>query len=266
VAVVLIFMPRRPRMVAAGLVALFQLGIMLTGSYNWFNLLTVLLCLFLLDDQALRQVMPGARAARIAARAPRPGMLATALATLVALVVVPVGLNYVYSPIADRNLPLAGELSEAIAPLLIVNPYGLFATVTTTRPVVVIEGSNDGQHWREYALPFLPGPNTRAPRWSIPYQPRLDWQFWFAGYGSIGQHLWVERVLMRLLHGSAEVEALFGDNPFPDAPPKRVRAMLYDYRFAEGGSTVDPQAWWVRRLEGTYYPDVTLENFRRTAP
>lgn len=260
-AVALIFMPRRPRMIAALLVALFQLGIMLTGSYNWFNLLTVLLCLFLLDDQALRRALPTAFAQRITAEAPRPGRLATALATLVAIVVVPVGLNYVYSPLADHNLPIAGELSEAVAPLLIVNSYGLFATVTTTRPVVIVEGSNDGEHWQEYALPFLPGPVTRAPTWNIPYQPRLDWQFWFAGYGSIGQHLWVERVLKRLLEGGPEVISLFSGNPFPATPPRFIRSQIYEYSFATGGTS-----WWARRLAGTYYPAVTLKDFRRTAP
>ncbi|MEI9900135.1 MAG: lipase maturation factor family protein [Hyphomicrobium sp.] len=202
VAVALIFLPRRPRMIAAGLVALFQAGIILTGNYNWFNLLTVLLCLFLLDDQAVRRVIPRALATRVAVHAATPGRLATALAWLVALIVVPCGLNYVYAPLFGRNLPFAGEVSEAIAPLLIVNPYGLFATVTTTRPVIAIEGSKDGREWRSYTLPFLPGPPERAPTWNIPYQPRLDWQLWLAAYGSAGEHRFIERLLQRLLEGS----------------------------------------------------------------
>jgi hypothetical protein len=172
---------------------------------------------------------------------------------------VPVGLNYVYAPLAGRNLPIAGE---AIAPLLIVNSYGLFATVTTTRPVLIIEGSTDGQEWHPYALPFLPGPVARAPTWNIPYQPRLDWQLWFAGYGGIGQNLWVERIVERLLQGSPQVLALFSGSPFPNAPPKFVRIQIYNYSFAE----VDARQWWNRRLEGTYYPPVALENFRRAAP
>src|SRR5262249_52427081 len=141
VAPLLIFCPRRPRMFLALLVTLFQLGIMLTGSYNWFNLLTILLCIFLLDDQALKSLLPGSLATRVTADALRPGAIATAFACVAALLVVPVGLNYVYSPLTGRNLPFANTISEAIAPLLIVNTYGLFATMTTTRPVVVIEGS-----------------------------------------------------------------------------------------------------------------------------
>ena len=134
-------------------------------------------------------------------------------------------------------MPVAGELTEALAPLLIVNPYGLFATTTTTRPVIVIEGSDDNRTWREYALPYLPGPVGRAPTWSIPYQPRLDWQLWFAAYGTAGQQQWIERLLRRLLEGSPVVLALFAEKPFGEAPPKHVRALLYDYRFADARST-----------------------------
>lgn len=260
-AVALIFLPRRPRMLAATLVILFQLGIMLTGSYNWFNLLTMLLCLFLFDDQALRRIMPSTIAARINAHAPRPGRTATAIAAIVALITVPVGLNLVYAPLAGRNLPIAGALGEALAPLLIVNPYGLFATTTTTRPVIVIEGSDDGRTWREYTLPYLPGPVSRAPTWNIPYQPRLDWQMWFAAYGSPAQNRWIERVLQRLLEGSPHVLALFSGNPFSGTPPKYVRALLYDYRFAEAKSASGHREWWVRRLEGTYFPQVDRANF-----
>lgn len=183
------------------------------------------------------------------------------ISAVVAMVVVPVGLNTIYAPLAEHNLPLAGEMGEAIAPLLIVNPYGLFATVTTTRPVIVFEGSDTGQSWKAYSLPFLPGPVDRAPTWNIPYQPRLDWQLWLAAYGSIGEHRFIERVMQRLLEGSAPVTALFAGNPFPDSPPRHVRALLYDYRFTDNGPR-DGNAWWSRRQDGVFYPSVTLDNFR----
>jgi predicted DCC family thiol-disulfide oxidoreductase YuxK len=261
VAVALIFLPRRPRRLAAALVIGFQVLIMLTGSYNWFNLLSILLCLFLLDDLALRPLVGNNFAAAIAALAPRPGRVATATAVALALVVVPVGLNLVYSSLTGRNLPLAGAMTEALAPLLVVNPYGLFATTTTTRPVIVFEGSDDNRTWREYVLPFLPGPIERAPKWNIPYQPRLDWQLWFAGYSAPRQQRWLERLTQRLLAGSPRVVALFAETPGAGAP-KYVRAQLYDYRFAPAGSA----DWWERRLEGMFIPAVTPDDFRRTAP
>ena len=263
IAVVLIFMPRRPRMAGAVLVIAFQFAIMLTGSYNWFNLLTVLLCLFLFDDQALRRIVPHRLAKRIGDNAPRPGRVGSMITALATLVLVPIGFNLIFVSLSGRNLPLAGRASEALAPLLIVNPYGLFATTTTTRPVLAIEGSNDGRTWREYALPFLPGPVDRAPRWSIPLQPRLDWQLWFAAYGGIGQNQWLERLLEALLAGQPQVTALFAKLPFPDTPPRQVRVMLYDYRFADNRDEDARVAWWSRRQEGIVYPAVTLDDLRR---
>lgn len=256
----LIFLPRRPRMVVGLLTIAFQVAIIATGNYNWFNLLTILLCLFLFDDAALRGQLPCTLVARIHRSAPHPGKPATWVAAAVALIVVPVGLNYVFEPLAGRNLPLAGKMAEAIRPLLIVSPYGVFATTTTSRPEIVIEGSDDGKAWRPYVLPYMPGPVERAPSWNIPYQPRLDWQLWFASYGSAAQNRWVERVLQRLLEGSRPVLGLFATNPFGDRAPRYVRAQLYDYRFSEPGAG---DAWWVRRSAGVYFPQVELANFRR---
>jgi predicted DCC family thiol-disulfide oxidoreductase YuxK len=252
-------LPRRPRMLLALLVTLFQLAIMATGSYNFFNLLTILLCLFLLDDQALRRVLPAALIGHVPVYAPRPGRMAAALAALVAILTVPIGFNLIWEPLTGRNLPVVSRVAEAIAPLLIVNPYGVFATTTTTRPEIIIEGSDDGQTWQPYVLPYMPGPVARMPAWSIPYQPRLDWQLWFASYASAAQNRWTERLLQRLLEGSAPVRGLFAETPFADRAPKYVRAQLYAYRLAEPGGA----AWWQRQLDGAYLPQVSLETFRK---
>jgi hypothetical protein len=261
VAAFLAFLPRRPRLALALLVVPFQIAIMATGSYNFFNLLTMLLCVLLLDDQALRRALPARLAARIQARAPRPGRCATWSAAVLALLTVPIGFNLISEPLTGRNLPVVNKMAEAMAPLLIVNSYGVFATTTTTRPEVIIEGSDDGRTWRPYVLPYMPGPVARAPMWSIPYQPRLDWQLWFASYGPLAQSRWIERLLLRLLEGSPPVLGLFAETPF-DHVPKHVRAELYDYRFAEPGG----EAWWQRRLDGAYFPQVNLEAFGKGPP
>jgi len=143
--VFLIWLPRRPRAVAVWAVLPFQLIILLTGNYNFFNLLTMLLCVFLFDDAALCRLLPVRLTSWIEVRAPRPGRVATAVAAGLALIVVPVGLNRIWQPLTHTDLPLAGRLTEAISPLLIVNPYGLFVTTTTARPEIIIEGSDDGR-------------------------------------------------------------------------------------------------------------------------
>jgi hypothetical protein len=141
---------------------------------------------------------------------------------------------------------------------MIVNPYGLFAVMTTGRPEIVIEGSDDGQVWREYVFRFKPGPVTRRARWSIPHQPRLDWQMWFAALGDRTDNPWFASLMRRLLEGSPPVLALLEANPFPDHPPKYVRALLYDYRFADASSRAATGQWWIRRLDGLYFPQVSL--------
>jgi hypothetical protein len=259
--VFLIFLPRRPRAIAGVLALCFQLAITLTGNYNFFNLLTMLLCLFLFDDQQLRCVLPASLVARIKAKVPRPGMMAAALATAVALIAVPIGLDIILEPLTRRHLPIIGSLTETVAPFAIVNPYGVFAVMTTTRPEIIFEGSDDGQTWREYEFPYKEGPTDRPLKWNIPHQPRLDWQLWFAALGAETQSRWVEGLMLRLLQGSPKVLALLASNPFPDHPPKYVRTLVYDYRFSDAKLRGETGEVWVRQPIGIYFPPVSLEDF-----
>jgi predicted DCC family thiol-disulfide oxidoreductase YuxK len=263
--VFLILLPRRLRAVAAACILLLQLLITLTGNYNFFNLLTMLLCVFLFDDAALRGVIPRRLDSWAQGHAPLPGRRATAIAAVLALVLVPVGVNRIWETVRRSDLPGLGAFTRAVSPFLIVNPYGLFAVMTTTRPEIVIEGSADGQLWREYVFRYKPGPVSRPPLWNIPHQPRLDWQMWFAALGSIRDNPWIISLMERLLEGSPPVLGLLDSNPFPGSVPKYVRAQLYDYRFADARTHALTGAWWVRRPQGWYFPQVSLSDFRRTA-
>jgi len=263
--VFVIFMPRRLRAAAAGCVLLLQVLILLTGNYNFFNLLTMLLCIFLFDDAALGRVIPQWLKARALSRAPLVSRTATAIAAALALIVVPVGVNRIWQTTTRTNLPVLGAVTRALAPLSIVNPYGLFAVMTITRPEIVIEGSTDGQVWREYVFHYKPGPLTRSAMWNIPHQPRLDWQMWFAALGDIRENPWIVGLMQRLLEGSPAVLALLEVNPFATAPPKYVRALLYAYRFSDPRKRAVTHEWWVRRVEGLYFPQVSLDEFERAA-
>jgi predicted DCC family thiol-disulfide oxidoreductase YuxK len=260
-AVFLIFLPRRLRAAAAVSVLLLQSFIVLTGNYNFFNLLTMLLCLFLFDDAALpipylqsplRPVPPAGRAA-------------TVIATLLAFLLVPVGLNRIWQTVARRDLPVLGTVAQAVAPFMIVNPYGLFAVMTVTRPEIVIEGSSDGNVWHEYVFRYKPGPLSRPPLWNIPHQPRLDWQMWFAALGDVRENPWVVSLMARLLEGSRPVLGLFASNPFADGPPIYVRAQLYDYQFADRRTHGLTGQWWVRGWETSYIPPIRLADFHGAA-
>jgi hypothetical protein len=160
---------------------------------------------------------------------------------------------------ARPPLPLS-SLDATLEPLHLTSSYGLFAVMTTTRPEIVFEGSNDGTSWQEYTFRFKPGPLDRPPGQVAPYQPRLDWQLWFAALGDLGSNRWVIALARRLLEGSPDVLGLLGPSPFPDGPPKYLRALLYDYRFTRLATERATGRWWERRLLGTYLPPVTREN------
>ena len=144
------------------------------------------------------------------------------------------------------------RLHDALAPLRSVNPYGLFAVMTMTRPEIVIEGSDDGRTWREYGFRYKPGDPQRSPRWAAPHQPRLDWQMWFAALAAPPP--WFMHLLRRLLDGSPDVRGLFAHVPFPDRPPTYVRALLYDYQMTDRATRRRTGAWWRRELLGLYVP------------
>jgi hypothetical protein len=156
------------------------------------------------------------------------------------------------------GLPDATDrLIEAIAPLRIVNRYGPFKAMTRERPEIVIEGSRDGVHWREYAFRYKPGDVRQRPRWTLSHQPRLDWQMWFAAMQTEHENPWFAHLLRGLLRNSPPVVALLAENPFADTPPLEVRALLYDYRFADAAQH-DARQWWTREPAGIYFPAVRL--------
>jgi len=142
----------------------------------------------------------------------------------------------------------------------IVNQYGLFANMTTSRPEISIEGSNDAVDWQPYIFPYKPGPLNRAPGWAEPFQPRLDWQMWFAALGNYRENPWLLRFMERLLEGSPPVLDLLEKNPFAGKPPKYIRAMVYDYRFTTSEERRQTGNWWKRDLKGTYFPPISLRN------
>jgi predicted DCC family thiol-disulfide oxidoreductase YuxK len=276
----LIFAPRRIRHFGCGALVLLQVGIMATGNYCFFNLLVIVLCLSLLDDFFLLSLLPAAPRQRIesrlagaagesaaaapgggAKRAPRKRWKWPVQVT-VPLAIVAIGVSLLQmSAMAGLTMGWPGPviaLYQWLAPLRTFNHYGLFAVMTTSRPEIVVEGSNDGVTWREYEFKYKPGDVRRRPRFVEPHQPRLDWQMWFAALGTYPRNPWFVNFCTRLLQGSPEVLALMDRDPFPGAPPRYVRALLYDYHFTDPATRRRTGAWWRRELKGEYLPPISL--------
>ncbi len=253
-----IFFGPRFRLVAAAVMVTLQLLIALTGNYTFFNLLAVLLCIPLFDDERLRRTPGLIRAAADRAFPPRWPRIELATSAVLLALLITLGLLQMTQAMTVRLPAAARKLVEWTAPFGIVNSYGLFANMTTTRPEIIIEGSGDGSTWRQYEFRYKPGRLNQRPKWVAPYQPRLDWQMWFAALGTYRENPFFVNLMERLLEASPPVLALLATDPFRGSRPRYVRALIYDYHFtnfAERGKTGD---WWKRELLGTYFPPVSL--------
>jgi lipase maturation factor 1 len=287
----LIFCGRRLRLAGAAALVGLQAVITATGNYAFFNLLSVALCVLLLDDRSwprrLRRWVLGREAAaavgegRAAEPAPVPaggakepageapeeagggGAQASPSRRWPAWVVAPAAAVLLLLSTLEMLLTVGLAPASLLAPLRWVSPlrgvngYGLFAVMTTTRDEIVVEGSRDGETWRPYEFRYKPGDLARRPSFVAPHQPRLDWQMWFAALGSCRSNPWFVAFLGRLLEGSPEVLDLLADNPFPDGPPRYVRSTLYDYRFTDLRTLRREGRWWQREELGPYCPTFT---------
>jgi lipase maturation factor 1 len=248
----LFFAPRRWRFWGAGLVLFLQTLIFLTGNYTFFNLLTMSLCLFLFDDYALEKLRLRARNAWTS----RPAAIAAAAVILV------LSVSGVWQVFFAAPFESEGALVRIAQPFQIANTYGLFATMTTSRPEIIVQGSNDGETWVDYDFRYKPGDLRQPPRWVQPYQPRLDWQMWFAALSDYRSSPWFTNFMVRLLQGSPAVVGLLAGNPFPAAPPKYVRAELFDYSFTDFATRRATGQWWKRTPRGLYFPRISLEDVK----
>jgi hypothetical protein len=152
--------------------------------------------------------------------------------------------------------------ADWIEPFRSLNGYGLFAVMTTNRAEIIVEGSNDGNDWRAYEFKYKPGDLAHRPGYIEPFQPRLDWQMWFAALGDYRGNPWFIDFCVRLLQGKPEVLALLKTNPFPNAPPRYIRAEMYDYHFTNLDEHRATGNWWRRENDRLYCPAFSLQDLR----
>jgi len=246
------FLPQPFAGVAGLITIVFQLTLIVSGNLSWLNWLTIVLAFTTLDDRFLSwlpvlapPVQPMPAAQRIAVYA---------LAVLVGVLSVAPTLNML-SPNQVMN--------TSFNPLHIVNTYGAFGSITRERFEIVIEGTtdqnvNDKTVWREYHFKGKPGDPLRRPSQIAPYHLRLDWLMWFAAMGSAQNEPWFSMLIVKLLEGDKPTIGLLAGNPFPDGPPRWVRARLYRYTFTTRAERKATGLWWRRELAEEYFPAVSL--------
>jgi hypothetical protein len=240
-------LPRARRSAAAAITALMCL-IAATGNYGFFNLLTIVLCVPLLDDCLL---------SRVALRRPvldaplRPAAAQQRWSSLTPALIIALSAAVFFTGTFGERVP---SWLSPVYRFSTFNNYGLFAVMTTERAEINIEGTLDGENWKPYVFRDKPGPLDRAPVWNAPHQPRLDWQMWFAALGDYRTNAWLGNMMRRLLQGEPSVLGLLGDNPFEAEPPKQVRAVIYRYEFTDRDERKATGDWWKRRDPMLYAP------------
>jgi hypothetical protein len=250
----MILLPRRWRIVCFFIVTPWEIVVIFTANYTFLNYLVLALGFLLLDDcffQRWVKIKPGEE------RTPPPrrtlenfGVAVSAvLLSLVAYVTTVELISMVFG-----RLPLPMQPVTMLEPFRIANQYGLFAVMTRGRYEIEFQGSRDGQEWVAYPFRFKPQALNQAPGIYAPYQPRFEWNLWFASLGSWQQNPLVPRTEERLLTNDPDVLALFAANPFAGAPPRQVRAVLWQYWFTSMEQKRTTGDWWTRKLLGVYAP------------
>jgi hypothetical protein len=239
----------------AGLVTIvFQLILIASGNLSWLNWITIVLCIPTLDDRWFSWLPIGAPAALMEPHLVQRLLVYGAAALVAVLSVGPV-----------RNMLSPGQImNTSFEPLHLVNTYGAFGSITRTRNEIIIEGTDDAvitpaSTWREYEFKGKPGDPARRPPQVAPYHLRLDWLMWFAAFSTPDEHPWFTALLAKLLEGDAGTLSLLRKNPFPDRPPRYVRAQYYEYRFTTREERRASGRWWNRQLVGTYFSPASLK-------
>ena len=271
----MLFLPRRARLICFLIVTPWEIGVILTGNYAFLNYIVLSLGFLLLDDRALRRFLPArftlpaflplaATASESEAGELEPvsgikGHLGAIRNAITAVLLLWVGYATTVELIGmvapDSPLPSAPVV--ALEPFRIANQYGLFAVMTRGRYEIEFQGSNDNQNWTPYPFRYKPQALNAPPGIYAPYQPRFDWNLWFASLGDWRQNQIVPITEERLLENDPDVLSLFKGNPFPQSPPRYVRAILWQYWFTSIEEKRRTGDWWRRELLGLYAPVIT---------
>jgi len=272
----MLFLPRRWRIVCFFIVTPWQIGVILTANYTFLNYLVLALGVLLLDDRFVLSILPPSLKERVAGTTSGEASVPSAQVegwgeslrpkwSALTLAVSSMMLIWIfYATSAELvwmfvRAPLPTSPVTALEPFRIANQYGLFAVMTRGRYEIEFQGSPDGQNWVAYPFRYKPQDLNRPPGIYAPYQPRFDWNLWFASLGSWREYPIVPNTEMRLLSNDKDVLALFADNPFPQGPPRQIRAVLWQYWFTTMAEKRETGLWWRRQLLGLYAPTLERE-------
>ena len=249
------FLPQPVASIAGAVTIVFQLLIFASGNLSWLNVLTLSLAFSCFDDHTLGRIfgvqLPPTHA---------PDLGFRILTAAIFLLVLALSIKPVRNLLSERQV-----MNTVYNRFHFVGTYGAFGGITRERYEIVIEGTDEtviteSTKWQEYEFKGKPGNPTRMPPQIAPYHLRLDWLMWFAAMTSYHRHPWFVHLIAKLLQGDKRILALLKKNPFSKAPPRYVRASLYQYRFSPPAVTKKTGLWWVREPIGVYFPPMSLQS------
>lgn len=240
------FLPKPFRRICFFVVTPFQILIIVTGNYAFLNYIVLFLGVFLLDDELFRRKPVPAKKPSILER------VVLGILLFVTITIAPGLQRFVPQPLLYPAM--------ALEPFRIANRYGLFAVMTENRYEIEFQGSNDGIHYTPYPFRYKPQDPKAAPGIYAPYQPRFEWNLWFASLADWQRDPWVLRAAEKLLEGSPDVLRLFRSDPFHGKPPRFVRTVLWEYWFTTPAEKRRTGAWWVREEKGEYAPELEMRD------
>ncbi|HKJ43977.1 MAG TPA: lipase maturation factor family protein, partial [Sunxiuqinia sp.] len=255
-----VFWPRIARQIAGVIIIAFQLTLILSGNLSFLNWLTIVPTLACFDDDFWSKILPRplVRKAQWAAENAEPSKPMTISSWVVAVLIALMSIQPIVNLLSSKQI-----MNTSFDLLDLVNTYGAFGSVGKERYNVVYEGTtdddpSDSANWKQYIYKGLPVKTDERPPQVAPYHLRFDWQMWFASMTSPNQYTWSYNLAWKLLHNDPTALQLFAGNPFPDQPPKYVRAVLYHYEFAKPGN---PQGnWWKRKRVQLWLPVLSTDN------
>jgi len=259
-----IFWPRYGRYISGLILILFQVILIFNGNYAFLNFLAIIGTVGVFDDKFFKWILPKfiIFKAEIAEKNCKVSKDQFIVSWIVFIIVI------LLSVVVVQNLFSSNQaMNTSFNQLHIVNTYGAFGSIGTVRNELVIQGTSasiidERTIWKEYEFKAKPTDVNRKLPIIAPYQPRIDWQIWFAAFSNYQREPWMIHFVWKLLHNDQGTLSLIDSNPFPDDPPNFIRIEFYRYEFMEPGS----ESVWKRTYLGNWLPPLSsnsegLRNF-----
>ena len=247
-----IFLPRKFRIFAAAVTISMQLLIIATSNHNWINILTIVLCMFLLDDRIIKKLLPGFLLPDGTSEKNNNRKITYALPLIAVLIISSSVLIFLKMTSNIKTPGIITQSTTLIRTWGIGHDFHVFPTMQTERHELQIEGSYDGKNWKAYQFKYKPGPIAQRPQFIVPHQPRLDWMIWFIPPQHPHFMNWFNRFIIRLKQGSPEVLALLKHDPFKDRPPEFIRVQVFQYEFTNAKERQETANWWKYKHLGLF--------------